>query len=91
MHLVLSEIAILIVILNTQHKIPPGCSYAGWLVEVHVYMHFYDLKGQKYFYFFSKCTNTYDTVSDHLESLSTSVIKILTAGRLNDQCVGLYG
>ena len=33
----------------------------------------------------------YDIVSDHLESLSTSVIKILTAGRLNDQCSGLYG
>ena len=34
---------------------------------------------------------TYDTVSDHLESLSTSVIKILTACRLNGQCSGLYG
>ena len=33
----------------------------------------------------------YDTVSDHLESLSTSVIEILTAGRLNGQCSGLYG
>ena len=35
--------------------------------------------------------DTYDAVSSHLESLSTSVIKILTAGRLNDQCSGLYG
>ena len=33
----------------------------------------------------------YDAVSDHLESLSTSVPEILTAGRLNDQCSGLYG
>ena len=33
----------------------------------------------------------YDTVSDHLESLSTSVPEILTAGRLNGQCSGLYG
>ena len=32
-----------------------------------------------------------NTVSDHLESLSTSVIEILTAGRLNGQCSGLYG
>ena len=35
--------------------------------------------------------SVYDIVSDHLESLSTSVIKILTAGRLNDQCSELYG
>ena len=35
--------------------------------------------------------HAYDTVSDHLESLSTSVIEILTAGRLNGQCCGLYG
>ena len=33
----------------------------------------------------------YDALSDHLESLSTSVPEILTAGRLNDQCSGLYG
>ena len=33
----------------------------------------------------------YDTLSDHLESLSTSVPEILTAGRLNGQCSGLYG
>ena len=33
----------------------------------------------------------YDTVSDHLESLSTSVPEILTACRLNGQCSGLYG
>ena len=33
----------------------------------------------------------YDTVSDHLESLSTSVPEILTACRLNGQCCGLYG
>ena len=33
----------------------------------------------------------YDTVSDHLESLSTSVPEILSAGRLNGQCSGLYG
>ena len=33
----------------------------------------------------------YDTLSDHLESLSTSVIEILTADRLNGQCSGLYG
>ena len=33
----------------------------------------------------------YDIVLDHLESLSTSVPEILTAGRLNDQCSGLYG
>ena len=32
----------------------------------------------------------YDIVSDHLESLSTSVPEILTAGRLKDQCSGLY-
>ena len=36
-------------------------------------------------------TTTYDTVSDHLESLSTGVPEILTAGRLNGQCSGLYG
>ena len=36
-------------------------------------------------------TSAYDTVSDHLESLSTSVPEILTAGRLNGQCCGLYG
>ena len=34
---------------------------------------------------------SYDTVSDHLESLSTSVPEILTADRLNGQCSGLYG
>ena len=33
----------------------------------------------------------YDTVSDQLESLSTSVIEILTACRLNGQCSGLNG
>ena len=33
----------------------------------------------------------YDTVSDHLESLSTSVHKILTACRFNGQCSRLYG
>ena len=32
-----------------------------------------------------------DTFLDHLESLSTSVIEILTACRLNGQCCGLYG
>ena len=36
-------------------------------------------------------TGGYDTVSDHLESLSTSVPEILTACRLNGQCFGLYG
>ena len=30
-------------------------------------------------------------VSDHLESLFAIVTKILTAGRLKDQCFGLYG
>ena len=35
--------------------------------------------------------HVYDTVSDHLESLSTSVPESLTAGRLNGQCSGLYG
>ena len=39
----------------------------------------------------SICMSVYDTVSDHLESLSTSVPEILTAGRLNGQCCGLYG
>ena len=35
--------------------------------------------------------SAYDTLSDHLESLSTSVPEILTADRLNGQCSGLYG
>ena len=39
----------------------------------------------------SACICRYDTVSDHLESLSTSVPEILTACRLNGQCSGLYG
>ena len=39
----------------------------------------------------SASASTYDTVSDHLESLSTSVPEILTACRLNGQCSGLYG
>ena len=82
MHLVLSEIAILIVILNTQHKIPPGCSYAGWLVEVHVYMHFYDLKGQKYLNFsLSKFTSTYKVLStndtEHLQIITLSDIRYI--------------
>ena len=41
--------------------------------------------------FFCAFPRRYDTVSDHLESLSTSVPEILTAGRLNGQCSGLYG
>ena len=42
--------------------------------------------------FFEKLPSSlYDTVSDHLESLSTSVPEILTACRLNGQCSGLYG
>ena len=47
----------------------------------------------KWYMFYSKYLHmsTYDTVSDHLESLSTSVPEILTACRLNGQCSGLYG
>ena len=41
--------------------------------------------------FFGVQAALYDTVSYHLESLSTSVPEILTAGRLNGQCSGLYG
>ena len=61
--------------------------YDGWDVVYNRWMKSYHL--WKCLFPHSVCG--YDTVSDHLESLSTSVPEILTACRLNVQCSGLYG